>query len=816
MPFNDKQKNYTDCRLLHNKESAYLFFILFTAFITYITYHFYKDHPFEAYFIGSIGFILNLIVIIVFLSFIRNQQILTARHTELAMLNSLINDSNQMIFVIRLKDAHIDYVNQTAVKTLGYTLDEMQTIGMEGFRRPLKKDESFMEHLTELKKAGRLTDYAVLKRKDGSEFPEIAMITQYLNEAQKIAKLGSWHLNLLTGELEWSDEIYQLFELDPKMHEPTYEGFLNAIHPEDRELVNEAYQRSLDDHTTYNYIHRLLMRDGRIKYVREQGENFYAQDGTPQGSRGTVHDITQEILLQEDLKFKNNELNETSDQLQLATRAAGIGIWFYSFKNATFTVDAKVLELYEMCPILVNTPLDFEEWTTRCHPDDVHEAVQLLQESADQLKPFETSFRIVVPSGIKYIHSASIIKYDQNNNPIGIIGTNQDITASKNIEKTLRIAQEAAEQANKIKSDFLHEIRTPLNGVIGLTELLLQTQLDPLQYEYLTKSEAASRALLNVLNNVLDYSKIEAHKLELESTAFNLDELIDNLIAMLSYKAEQKHLSLETHIDDSVPRTLIGDPLRLQQILTNLTVNALKFTEKGYVRIAISATPQENRDKFTFSISDSGIGMNPQEQTSLFQPFSQVDTSFTRKYGGSGLGLMITKELVDLMGGEITVESASGEGSTFTFTALFERAASDESSQKTTQSDISSLPSHKQWHILLVEDNDLNQLVASERLKQMGITCSIANNGLEAVEMVQKETFDAILMDMQMPVMDGLTATKEIRKLNGFADLPIIALSAAVLQDDLTLAQEAGMNDFVAKPIDKVVLQNVLSKWLGI
>ncbi|OYZ60036.1 MAG: hypothetical protein B7Y17_05220, partial [Sulfuricurvum sp. 24-42-5] len=237
---------------------------------------------------------------------------------------------------------------------------------------------------------------------------------------------------------------------------------------------------------------------------------------------------------------------------------------------------------------------------------------------------------------------------------------------------------------------------------------------------------------------------------------------------------------------------------------------------KGYVRIAISATPQENRDKFTFSISDSGIGMNPQEQTSLFQPFSQVDTSFTRKYGGSGLGLMITKELVDLMGGEITVESASGEGSTFTFTALFERAASDESSQKTTQSDISSLPNHKQWHILLVEDNDLNQLVASERLKQMGITCSIANNGLEAVEMVQKETFDAILMDMQMPVMDGLTATKEIRKLEGFADLPIIALSAAVLQDDLTLAQEAGMNDFVAKPIDKVVLQNVLSKWLSI
>ncbi|MDP2077179.1 MAG: PAS domain-containing protein [Sulfuricurvum sp.] len=852
MAFNEKPKYYNECRLVHSKKSAYLFFITSTAFIAYITYHFYQDHPFEAYFIGTIGFILNFIVFIVFLNFIRNQQILTARHTELEMLNSLIDDSNQMIFVIRLKDAHIHYVNQTALKTLGYTLEEMQTIGMEGFRRPLKPNESFMEHLTELKKAGRLTDYAVIKCKDGSEFPaeasvrivaygdteyniafvrdisdhdkytqKIATITQHLNEAQKIAKLGSWHLNLLTGELEWSDEIYQLFELDPKMHEPTYEGFLNAIHPEDRELVNEAYQRSLDDHTTYNYIHRLLMRDGRIKYVREQGENFYAQDGTPEGSRGTVHDVTDEILLQQDLKLKNDALLEASARLELATHAAGIGIWVWNLTDNTLVWDAQMYKLYDIQEWQSEMMLPYEFWQTCCHADDLERMEAALQDAIDNSIPLDTSFRIHDLMGAeKYLQATAIVKYDENHIPKYMIGINRDITMEKNLTQSLTLSKEAAERANKIKSDFLanmsHEIRTPLNGVIGLTELLLQTELDPLQYEYLTKSEAASRALLNVLNNVLDYSKIEAHKLELESTAFNLDDLINNLIAMLSYKAEQKHLSLETHIEDNVPRTLIGDPLRLQQILANLTVNALKFTESGYVRISISATPQEDRNKLTFSISDSGIGMSEQEQTALFQPFSQVDTSFTRKYGGSGLGLMITKELVDLMEGEITVESVSGEGSTFTFTAIFEHAASDESSQKTIQSDISSLPNHKQWHILLVEDNDLNQLVASERLKQMGITCSIANNGLEAVEMVQKETFDAILMDMQMPVMDGLTATKEIRKLQGFANLPIIALSAAVLQDDLLLAQEAGMNDFVAKPIDKIALQNVLSKWLSI
>lgn len=852
MAFYDKPEKKNECRLLHKKTTAYTFFIFSTVFIAFIAYMFYQDHPVQAYTIAAIGFILNIIVFIIFLSFIRNQNTLKTRQNEFEMLHTLIGESNDMVFIIRIEDGYVEYINQTSTKMLGYTLEEIRSIGIESFRRPLKKEDTFSEHLQELKKVGRLVDYAILTRKDGSEFPieanvrvvhydgvdynialvrdisetelysqKLTKITKHLNEAQKIAKLGSWYLNLLTGELEWSDEIFELFELDPKMHEPTYEGFLNAIHPEDREVVNEAYTQSLQNHTTYNYIHRLLMRDGRIKYVREQGEHFYSEDGIAQGSRGTVHDITEEILLQENLKKKNDALLEASARLELATHAAGIGIWVWNLTDNTLVWDAQMYRLYDIQEWQSEMMLPYEFWQKCCHADDLERMETALQATIDNHIPLDTSFRIHDLTGAeKYLQATAIVKYDENHIPKYMIGINRDITMEKNLTQSLTLSKEAAERANQIKSDFLanmsHEIRTPLNGVIGLTELLLKTQLDPLQHEYLVKSETASRALLNVLNNILDYSKIEAHKLILESTAFNLDDLMDNLIAMLSYKAEQKHLSLETRIDDNVPRILAGDPLRLQQILTNLTVNALKFTEKGFVRISISSTPQDDREKFTFSISDSGIGMSEQEQSALFQPFSQVDTSFTRKYGGSGLGLMITKELVDLMEGEITVHSVSGEGSTFTFTALFKRASSDELSHKTTQADLFSLPNHKPLHLLLVEDNDLNQLVASERLKQMGITCSIANNGLEAVEMVQKETFDTILMDMQMPVMDGLTATKEIRKLEGFADLPIIALSAAVLQDDLLLAQEAGMNDFIAKPIDKVTLQNVLAKWLSI
>jgi PAS domain S-box-containing protein len=547
-------------------------------------------------------------------------------------------------------------------------------------------------------------------------------------------------------------------------------------------------------------------------------------------------------------KRAEEQLAALSERLALATAAGRVGIWDLDVVQNKLTWDDLMFQLYGVSQNEFGGA--YEVWRSSLHPDDRARGDEEVGMALRGEREFNTEFRVVWPDGsIHDIRAIARVQWDSSGRPVRMVGTNWDITAQKRVEADLREANQKLERAtaranemaaeatraSAAKSEFLanmsHEIRTPMNGVIGMTGLLLGTKLTSEQRRYAELARASAESLLTVINDILDFSKIEAGKLGLEAIDFDLQELFEEVFEMMNPRAQDKGIAFTAAVSPDVPSPLRGDPGRLRQVLVNLANNAVKFTSRG--EVAVWASLEQETDHglvLRFSVRDSGIGIPTEKQGLLFEKFTQVDASVTRRYGGTGLGLAISKQLAALMGGEIGLRSEVGQGSEFWFTARLERG----------RPAVASLPSvgegarpsqrpisvrsplrplgRPNARVLLAEDNVTNQQVALGILKKLGLQADAVSDGSQALEALRRERYDLVLMDVQMPELDGFGATRAVRadetgSLN--RSIPIIAMTAHAMQGDREACLAAGMDDYIAKPVTPAALSQVLEAWFA-
>lgn len=583
-----------------------------------------------------------------------------------------------------------------------------------------------------------------------------------------------------------------LLSYHPAMFSPEFQPDGRRSDEKSREMDKIAYE------TGYNQFEWIHSRIGGEEFPVEVTLNPV----TIANKRVLLvvwHDIT-ERKLAEELIRRNEAMLAESQELTHS------GSWEADLLTGKNYWSAETFRIFGMEP--TDATPGTRESTRKIHPDDRRLYRAQIRKAITEKLSSSFDLRIVLPDGrVKYIHAIGKALTDKSGKVVKLYGAILDIDDHKKAERELVQAKEQAELAAIAKSQFLstmsHEIRTPMNAVIGFTHLLLQQNPRPEQMEYLNILKFSAENLLVLINDILDFSKIEAGKIEFEEVDFNIHNLVENIRLGMVHKAKEKGIQLKLMIDSDLNRAVIGDPVRMGQILTNLISNAVKFTNDGKVIISASLARQEKEHIIIdFEISDTGIGIAADEIDNIFESFTQASSDTTRKFGGSGLGLTITKRLLELQGSKIEVRSTIGKGSVFFFSMRIKISSKQLIDQG--KADLPKIQSLKGTKILIAEDNQINVILAKQFFKQWDVECDVAENGLLAFELVQTNDYDLVLMDLQMPEMDGYETTAKIRKLDGakFANLPIIALTASAMLDVKDKAFDVGMNDYLSKPFN--------------
>ncbi len=651
-----------------------------------------------------------------------------------------------------------------------------------------------------------------------------------LRNVKRLAGLGHWRWDLRSGDLYWSEEIYGFFGRDPQLPPLDDAGVKAHFTPEAWETLSAKWDRAINEGVPYHVDAELVRPDGTHRWLSFYGEAVRDGSGEIAALQGAAQDITER-------KVMERALSASEERLRHLMETSYDWIWELDVQGCFVYASPGIHRLLGYRPEEVIGRSAFDLMS----PREAERVASVFADIEARQSPFHGMVNVNRhrDGHEVMLETSGVPIFDQAGNLTGWRGNDRDITEQTRMTKELEAyrlhledlveqrtselkkARADAEAAAEAKSTFLanmsHEIRTPMNAIVGLTHLLRRDRVTPEQSQRLVKVEKSALHLLGIINDILDLSKIEAGRLQLDCRDFALADVLDYVHSLITPSARAKGLTVSSDPGD-VPAWLRGDPTRLRQALLNFASNAVKFTERGGIQLRVRVKRTMGDDLLLgFEVQDSGIGIDPDRLPDMFQAFEQAEVSTTRVFGGTGLGLAITQGLAEMMGGEVGAESAPGKGSRFWFTARLARGEpikrADTEAGLEAESELRRR--HASARLLLVEDNPINQEVAVDLLQAAGLAVDCAANGRQALAMAKAGDYALILMDMQMPEMDGVSATRAIRKLPGWEDRPILAMTANAFEEDCQACLDAGMDDFVPKPVEPAVLYTTLLRWLG-